>query len=154
MSFKAKWSVSGTTIENSVDALTKSVAQITDGNALKKYEAHLNKSLRENIQNNMRRAGIGDKNFDEAFLLRIANGSIIFTNTSPLITQRYEYGYYDNNKNDDEYYDEAYMVETSPRYFIRPAIQETLQEVGNLINQELKNQYLQYRRQTNGDDIL
>lgn len=46
------------------------------------------------------------------------------------------------------------MVETSPRYFIRPAIQETLQEVGNLINQELKNQYLQYRRQTNGDDIL
>ena len=58
------------------------------------------------------------------------------------------------NKNDDEYYDEPYMVETSPRYFIRPAIEETLQEVGILINQELKEQYLQYRRQTNGDDIL
>ena len=102
----------------------------------------------------MRQAGIGDKHFDDAFFLRITNGSIVFTNTEPLITQRYEYGYYDgNDKNNDEYYDEAYMIETSPRYFIRPAIQKTIEEVGNIMLQEANEVYRKNCRQSNGDDV-
>ena len=98
----------------------------------------------------MRQAGIGDKHFDDAFFLRIVNNNIVFTNTEPLITQRYEYGYYSN---DDEYYDEAYMIETSPRYFIRPAIQQTMQEVGQIMLEEANQEYRKNCRQVNGDDV-
>ena len=111
----------------------------------------MNEKFKEHMQANMRQAGIGDKNFDELFYLTISHGNIIFTNTEPLITQRYEYGY--NNDNDDEYYDEGYMIETSPRYFIRPAIQQTMQDVGNLMIQEANKEYMRNRRQSNGDDI-
>ena len=153
MSSKAYWTVSGTKIESSTDAFIKSAQHVTNAKNLKKYENKLNKAFKEHMQTNMRRAGIGDKNFDDLFFLRITNDSIVFTNTDPLITQRYEYGYYDNNKNDDEYYDEAYMIETSPRYFIRPAIQQTMEDVGELMIQDANNQYMQNRRQSNGDDV-
>lgn len=150
MSYKANWTVSGTTIENSTDAFMKAVKKVSNGQALKKYEQKLNKTFKENIQTNMRQAGIGDKHFDDAFFLRIVNNNIVFTNTEPLITQRYEYGYYNN---DDEYYDEAYMIETSPRYFIRPAIQQTMQEVGQIMLEEANQEYRKNCRQVNGDDV-
>lgn len=151
MSSRAYWTVTGTTVDNSTDAFIKSVQHVTNGKALKKYERKLNEKFKEHMQANMRQAGIGDKNFDELFYLTINHGNIIFTNTEPLITQRYEYGY--NNDNNDEYYDEGYMIETSPRYFIRPAIQQTMQDVGNLMTQEANKEYMRNRRQTNGDDI-
>ena len=150
MSYKANWTVSGTTIENSTDAFMKAVKKVSNGQALKKYEQKLNKTFKENIQTNMRQAGIGDKHFDDAFFLRIVNNNIVFTNTEPLITQRNEYGYYSN---DDEYYDEAYMIETSPRYFIRPAIQQTMQEVGQIMLEEANQEYRKNCRQVNGDDV-
>ena len=52
----------------------------------------------------------------------------------------------------NEYYEE-YMIQTSPRYFIRPAIQETLDEIGQLMIQETNDEYMKNRRQSNGDDI-
>ena len=67
MSYKANWTVSGTTIENSTDAFMKAVKKVSNGQALKKYEQKLNKTFKENIQTNMRQAGIGDKHFDDAF---------------------------------------------------------------------------------------
>ena len=149
MSSQAYWTVTGTKVEDSTDAFMKSVQHVTNGKALKKYENKLNNLFKEHIQTNMRQAGIGDKNFDDLFYLTINHDSVIFTNTDPLITQRYEYGYSSN----DEYNDEGYMIETSPRYFIRPAIQQTMQDVGQLIVKEANQTYMRNRRQSNGDDV-
>ena len=153
MSFNANWKVSGTKLDDAADALTTSVKNVTNGKALKRYESHLNQSLKENIRKQMRLSGIDGMNFDEVFFLKINGQSINFVNTDPLVTQRYEYGYYLGSKDTNEEYYEEFMVETSPRYFIRPAIQETMQEIGQLMIQEANNEYMNNRRQVNGDDV-
>lgn len=153
MSYQAKWTVSGTTLDNSANALSKSIQSITNTNKLKKYENRLNKSFQENIRTNLRRSGMESDNFDDVFSVRINNGNISFINTEPLITQRYEYGYYNGSNDTNEEYYEDYMIQTSPRYFIRPAIQETLDEIGQLIVQEVNEEYMKNARQSNGDDV-
>ena len=152
MSYQASWSITGTKIKDSADALTKAVSSATS-HSLKKYENRLNKNFQENIRTNLRRSGLDADNFDDIFFLRINNGNISFVNTEPLVTQRYEYGYYNGSKDTNEEYYEEYMIQTSPRYFIRPAIQESLNEVGQLIIKEVNDEYMKNRRQTNGDDI-
>lgn len=153
MSYRAKWSVSGTKLKDSAAALTKAVQSVSNTKNLKKYEGRLNKSFQENIRTNLRRSGIEADNFDDVFFMRISNGNISFVNTAPLVTQRYEYGYYNGSNDTNEEYYEEYMIQTSPRYFIRPAIQETLDEIGQLMIQETNNEYMKNRRQSNGDDI-
>lgn len=153
MSFDAKWTVSGTKLDDASDALTTSIKNITNGQALKRYESRLNQSFKENIRKQMRLSGLDGMDFDEVFFLQISNGNINFINTDPLITQRYEYGYYLGSKDTNEEYYEEFMIETSPRYFIRPAIQETMQEIGQLMIQETNQEYMNNRRQVNGDDV-
>lgn len=153
MSFNASWKVSGTKLDDAANALTTSVKNVTNGKALKKYESRLNQNFKENIRKQMRLSGIDGMNFDEVFFLRISGKNIDFVNTDPLVTQRYEYGYYLGSKDTNEEYYEEFMVETSPRYFIRPAIQETMQEIGQLMIQEANNEYMNNRRQVNGDDV-
>lgn len=153
MSYRAKWSVSGTKLKDSAAALTKAVQSVSSTKNLKKYESRLNKSFQENIRTNLRRSGIEADNFDDVFFMRISNGNISFVNTAPLVTQRYEYGYYNGSNDTNEEYYEEYMIQTSPRYFIRPAIQETLDEIGQLMIQETNDEYMKNRRQSNGDDI-
>jgi hypothetical protein len=154
MSVKTNWTATGVKLEDSIDSFMKSVQHVSNSQVLKKYENRLNKSFKENIRRNLRQAGIGDRQFDEVFFLKITNNGVVFTNTDPLITQRYEYGYYESNKtSSDEYYDDSYMIGTSPRYFIRPAMQKTMQEVGELLIQEANQYYMMNRRQSNGDDV-
>lgn len=153
MSFQAKITVSGTRVEDSSNALEKAVKVATSSNNLKRHESRLNKHFQENIRNNLRQSGVEADNFDDVLFLRISNGNINFVNTEPLVTQRYEYGYYDSqNYNDEEYYEE-YMIQTSPRYFIRPAIQESLNEVGQIITNDVNNEYMRNRRQSHGDEV-
>lgn len=153
MSYQAKWTVSGTKLDDSADALRKAVQSVSSTKNLKKYENRLNKSFQDNIRTNLRRSGVEADNFDDVFFMRIANGQISFINTAPLVTQRYEYGYYNGSNDTNEEYYEEYMIQTSPRYFIRPAIQETLNEIGQLMIQETNDEYMKNRRQSNGDDI-
>ena len=153
MSYQAKWTVSGTKLDDSADALKKAVQSVSSTKNLKKYENRLNKSFQDNIRTNLRRSGVEADNFDDVFFMRIANGQISFINTAPLVTQRYEYGYYNGSNDTNEEYYEEYMIQTSPRYFIRPAIQETLNEIGQLMIQETNDEYMKNRRQSNGDDI-
>ena len=153
MSFKASWNISGTKLEDSSKALTTAVQSVTNGKNLKKYESRLNKSFKENIRTNLRRSGLEADNFEDVFFLKISNGNIQFVNTEPLVTQRYEYGYYHGSKDTNEEYYEEYMIQTSPRYFIRPAIQESLNEIGQLMIEETNKEYMKNRRQVNGDDI-
>lgn len=153
MSYQAKWTVSGTKLDDSADALRKAVQSVSSTKNLKKYENRLNKSFQDNIRTNLRRSGVEADNFDDVFFMRIANGQISFINTAPLVTQRYEYGYYNGSNDTNEEYYEEYMIQTSPRYFIRPAIQETLNEIGQLMIQETNDEYMKNRSQSNGDDI-
>lgn len=153
MSYNTSWKVSGTRLEDSATALTKAVNAITSTKALKKYESRLNKNFQENIRANLRRSGLEADNFDDIFFLKISSGNISFLNTDPLVTQRYEYGYYNGTNDTNEEYYEEYMIQTSPRYFIRPAIQESMNEIAQLMIQEANKEYMNNRRQSNGDDI-
>ena len=153
MSYKTSWKVSGTKLEDSATALTTAVNSVTSTKTLKKYESRLNRNFQENIRVNLRRSGLEADNFDDIFFLKISSGKINFVNTDPLVTQRYEYGYYVGSNDTNEEYYEEYMVQTSPRYFIRPAIQESMNEIGQLMIQETNNEYMKNRRQSNGDDI-
>lgn len=152
MKNNVSWTISGTKLEDSANAMVKAVDAATSIKNLKKYESELNKNFQKNIRANLRRAGLEADNFNDIFFLKISNGRISFVNTAPLVTQRYEYGYYNGSKDTNEEYYEEYMIQTSPRYFIRPAIQESLKEIGELMIQEANEEYMM-RRQTNGDDI-
>lgn len=139
MSFQANWETSGTDINTASTAFTKSVQSSIKN--LKKHEDELNKIFKENIYSNMIRVGVDADNFSDVFELKIEDGNINFINTAPLVTQRYEYGYYDGSKDTTEEYYEEYMIQTSPKYFIRPSIEETLDDVGRIILNEAKKEY-------------
>ena len=101
----------------------------------------LNKTFKENINKYMNLSGIEADNLSDVFLLQINDNGINFVNTEPLITQRYEYGYYEGSKDTNEEYYEEYMIQTSPKYYIRPAIQDTLNSVGQIIINDAKKEY-------------
>jgi len=96
----------------------------------------------------MSRAGMDSDNLQDVFSLRINSNGINFINTEPLITQRYEYGYYedskDQNSNDENYYEE-YMIQTSPKYFIRPSIEQSINDIGWIMLEEAKKEYINNR---------
>lgn len=142
MSFQANWEVSGTTVDAAGKKFIQS-AKTSIGN-LKKHEGEFNRMFKEHIYTNMIRSGVDADNFSDVFKLEVNHGDINFINTAPLITQRYEYGYYNGSNDTNEEYYEEYMVQTNPRYFIRPAIQETLQDIGNVILNEAKKEYDKY----------
>ena len=139
MSFEAKWEMSGTSLDkagvNFVNSSTKAISNI------KKHENKLNQLFKEHIDANMQRVGMNADNFSDVFSLQIDSNSISFINTEPLVTRRYEYGYYNGSNDTNEEYYEEYMIETSPRYFIRPAIQESLNDIGQFLLEEAKREY-------------
>ena len=141
MSFQANWHISGTSFDSSSQAFIKSAQYAISSTKLKEHEATFNKAFKEHINTNMRRAGIEADNFSNVFTLAVNGQNINFVNTEPLVTQRYEYGYYDGSKDTNEEYYEEYMIQTSPRYFIRPAIQETLNDIGRTILEDAKKEY-------------
>lgn len=152
MSFTANWHISGTSFDSSSNAFIKSAQYAVSNKTLKKHELLLNKVFKENIDTNMRRSGVDADNLSDVFSLQINGNGINFVNTAPLITQRYEYGYYDGSKDTNEEYYEEYMIQTSPRYFIRPAIEETMNTIGGLLLEEAKKEYTILRE--NRDEIL
>lgn len=141
MNFTANWEMSGVSFDSSSNAFIKSAQYAVSSKTLKKHESLLNKTFKENISINMRRSGMDADNLSDVFALQINDGGINFINTEPLITQRYEYGYYNGSKDTNEEYYEEYMIQTSPRYFIRPAIEETMNTVGNILLEEAKKEY-------------
>lgn len=139
MSFEATWDISGTSINNASKAFTRSAQKAITH--LKKYETSLNKQFKEHIDTNIRRSGIEADNLSDVFSIQIRDNNITFVNTSPLITQRYEYGYYSGSKDTNEEYYEEYMIQTSPAYFIRPAIQESMNDIGEILLKEARKEY-------------
>ena len=139
MSFEASWSMSGTSINTASQAFTQSAEKAIKN--LKNHEAELNKRFRQHLSDNIRRSGIEADNLSEVFLLRINGNDINFVNIEPLVTQRYEYGYYNGSKDTNEEYYEEYMIQTSPAYFIRPSIQQSLNDIGQLIINDAKKEY-------------
>lgn len=150
MTFEANWVISGSSIESSSNAFMNAVNQIKDGKVLKKYENQLNQHFKQYVRENLRRSGLEDKNFENSLFLSISGGKITFTNSNPIITERYEYGYSDFDDNNEDF---GYAFETSPRYFIRPAVEQSLNEIGNLLIEEANKEYMN-RRSIIGDEIL
>jgi len=148
MTVNASWSISGIKFKNSTDAFIKSAQIATNTKTLKKYQQALDKNFKQYIQDNMSRAGMDSDNLQDVFSLRINSNGINFINTEPLITQRYEYGYYedskDQNSNDENYYEE-YMIQTSPKYFIRPSIEQSINDIGWIMLEEAKKEYINNR---------
>lgn len=144
MSFDATWSTSGVNFDSAANAFIKSAQKATTN--LKKYESTLNKKFKEHIATNMHRTGMEADNFSDVFSLQIDKNQINFVNTQPLVTQRYEYGYYDGSNDTNEEYYEEYMIQTSPRYFIRPAIEESLNDIGQVMLEEAKKSYIHDRK--------
>lgn len=149
MTIDAKWNISGIKFENSANAFITSAKIATNTSTLKKYQNTLDKNFKQYIQENMFRAGMDADNLYEVFSVKVNGNGINFVNTEPLITQRYEYGYYgedpkDKNSNEDEYYEE-YIIQTSPKYFIRPSIQQSLNDVGHIMLEEAKKEYINNR---------
>lgn len=153
MTINANWEISGIKFENSINAFVKSGEHAVQPQVLKKYQPQLNKQFKQYIQDNTIKSGIDADNFGDIFSLVISNNGVNFINTEPLITQRYEYGYYeddtvkDNNHNNNEEFFEEYMIQTSPKYFIRPSIQQSLNDIGNMMLNEAKKDYTNNRGQ-------
>lgn len=148
MTIDANWKISGIKFENSINAFVKSAQIATSTDTLKRHQNTLNKNFKQYIQDNMLRAGMDADNLHDVFSMEINGNGINFINTEPLITQRYEYGYYeeypkDKNNNEDEYYEE-YIIQTSPKYFIRPSIQQSLNDVGHIMLEEAKKEYINH----------
>lgn len=139
MSFETSWEMSGTSISKASTAFTQSAQKAIKN--LRKHESLINKNFKESITTNAMRSGIEADNLSDVFSVQIDNGNINFINTSPLITQRYEYGYYDGSNDTNEEYYEEYMIQTSPKYFIRPAIQQSMSNIGQLLLEEAKKEY-------------
>lgn len=153
MNFKTYWHASGMNFDSSAEAFIRSAQYASNNKNLKKHEARLNKIFKENINKYMSLSGVEADNFSEVFSLNISsNGNINFVNTEPLVTQRYEYGYYEGSNDTNEEYYEEYMIQTSPRYYIRPAIQETLQDIKHIILADAKREYNALKQ--NQDEIL
>ena len=151
MSIQANWTISGVNFDKSAEAFIKSAKIATNSKTLKKHEQFLNKQFKQHMMDNIFRSGLEGEGFEEAFFLQVVGNNVSFINTSPLITYRYEYGYYDT---DDEYDNSDYIIETSPRYFIRPSIQETLIDIGNVILNEAKQSYINDVQTAKKDEIL
>lgn len=150
MNIDANWTVSGVGFDDASNAFIHSAEQATS--KLKQYETILNKNFKEHISDNLRRSGMDSDSFADVFSLHISDNSINFINTEPLVTQRYEYGYYDEETyNANEEYYEEYMIQTSPRYFIRPAIQESLQDIGQIMLEEAKKEYMATRKEVSNE---
>ena len=71
------------------------------------------------------------------FFINIVGNSIIFGNTNPVVANRYEYGWSD----DDDYSSNDYLMNTSPRYYIRPAIEQVAEELGTILIQDMYKEY-------------
>lgn len=141
MSSQANWHVSGTKFDSSANAFIKSAQYAVSSRNLKKHEALLDKTFKENINRYIALSGIEGDNLSDVFSLQVNGQGINFVNTEPLITQRYEYGYYEGSKDTNEEYYEEYMIQTSPQYYIRPAIQDTLNTVGQIMLEDAKQEY-------------
>lgn len=141
MNFQANWQISGASFDSSANAFIKSAQYATNSKNLKKHEALLNKTFKENINRYITLSGVEGDNLSDAFSLHINSQGINFVNTEPLITQRYEYGYYEGSNDTNEEYYEEYMIQTSPKYYIRPAIRDTLNDIGRIMLEDAKKEY-------------
>lgn len=143
MSYEARWDISGVNIDTASKAFVQSASRAISN--LQNHEAEISRLFQYYINENAMKSGIEADNFGDVFAAHIHQGAINFINTDPLVTQRYEFGYYEGSKDTNEEYYEEYMIQTSPRYFIRPAIQETLNDVGNILLEEAKKEYIRNR---------
>jgi len=133
MTVDCKVKMEGVPVEDSFGRLNKAIQKATNPEKLSKYQSVLEPKLY-----NYLRAGadIGEVPIDveDVFSLDIINNSLAVTNSDPLITELYEYGY------DDDELDEI----ITPRYYIRPAMKKLSNDLIKLLEQEVEDEYKTY----------
>lgn len=140
MTIRCDLEVSGTSIENSFKTFSDSVTRIANGNYIRKYQNTLNNSFQQHIRDNMNRSGMENvEDLEKTFFVNIEGNNIIFGTNEPLMANRYEYGWED----DDDYNEDNYLISTSPRYYIRPAINQMAQELGAILANDIYRDYAQ-----------
>lgn len=138
MTVQCKLEVSGTPIESSARAFTQSIDKVANIRHIKRYKTLLNHNFQQYIRENMYRVGMENvDDLEKEFFINIVGNSIIFGNTNPVVANRYEYGWSD----DDDYSSNDYLMNTSPRYYIRPAIEQVAEELGTILIQDMYKEY-------------
>lgn len=150
MSVYCKLQISGNPVQNSAKSFTDSALKVVNASHLKQYKNLLNDNFQRYIFQYMRRSGMENvDDLEKSFFFDITGNSLVFGNTQPLIANRYEYGWED----DDDYNEDDYLIGTSPRYYIRPAIKRITDDIAEIL---LKDAYQEYEKESQhaGDSQL
>ena len=138
MSIVCKLQVSGTPIQTSVGNFTNAIEEVISSKHISKYQNMLNHDFQQYIRNNMYRSGMENvQDLEKTFFVNIVGNSIVFGTTEPLIANKYEYGW----EEDDDYDEDNYLMSTSPRYYIRPAINKIMNDLGERLSQDIYHDY-------------
>lgn len=138
MTVYCKLDVSGRSIQTSAHAFVKSAKTVANTNHLKQYQNILNSNFQRYLTQYMHRAGIEDiDDLEKSFYINIIGNSIIFGNTQPIIANRYEYGW----EEDDDYDEDEYSISTSPRYYIRPAVRRITEDIAEILTKDAFHEY-------------
>lgn len=128
MKSRCRLTMQGTPIEDSFQRFANAVQKATSSSALSKYQSTLEENLHHYLNENASRASI-PINVEDLFSLKVTDNVITIQNSNSYLTDKYEYGY-----------DEGDKIIT-PGYYMRPAFDKISDDLINLIDEEISNQY-------------
>lgn len=139
MSIQCKLEISGTPVQSSIANFTNTVEKVISAKYISKYKSTLNHNFQQYIRDNMYRSGMENvQDLEKTFFVNIIGNSIVFGTTEPLIANKYEYGWEEG----DDYDEDNYLIGTSPRYYIRPAIDKIMAELGKRLSEDVYHDYM------------
>lgn len=120
--------MNGVSLEDSFQRFSESIENAISPEAISKYKSVLQANLHNYLKQNASRADV-PIDVEDIFSVEILNNDITISNTNPYLTDKYEYGYSDGED----------II--TPRYYIRPAIDKFSDDLKNLVQEEINNEY-------------
>lgn len=137
-----KLSSSGTSPIKNVRAASKAIDK-TKKKSFKKHQSKWQRKFRSSLHKYARKADVPDE-ITDSFYLTVSNNNLSVKSSKLLDAQRFEYGW-DDDVDDDDYNsltDYSMTLSTvSPRYYIRPALEDLKQEIAKSIEEEFWKEY-------------
>lgn len=151
MSFACDITMQGGSMpQDSIKRLSKAVNKVASGKTLQQQQPIISRKFKSAIDRNASKAGVLD-DVSKYFYVNVRNGQVIIGNTAPLLINRYEYGWEDDVSQeyyggwedalDDDEYLADYQSLMSPRYYLRPAIEEIHGFLVNLVREQVWKEY-------------
>lgn len=140
----------GSMPQDSIKKLSRAVNRVASGKTLQQQQPIISRKFKNIIDRESSKAGmVGD--VSKYFYVNVRNNQVVIGNTAPLLINRYEYGweddisqeYYESWENDisDDEYLADYQSITSPRYYVRPAIEEIHKFLVTLVREQVWSEY-------------